>query len=243
MFKQHLDKYFKDFDTLRLTQVDTTQNNHRYNSFDFCFNYFSSFNDKTQLASNDNIETSCLQLGFYLASWGMLRGSSELLEKSLSFYVPMIETISTFDKSLWEIDVDKYDDKNIRQTLQDTFAKLSKHIPNQTKLTLATKIMLGVFGNVPAFDRYFKTAMRELTNAECGFTAFNDKSLLTIHKFYISNKNTIDTLAATTRTNVFGYGKSVQGRHITKAKVIDIIGFQYGIKMPDYERETLYRVG
>jgi len=242
MINQHLDKYFKDFDTLRLKPVDTTQNNHRYNSFDFCFNYFSSFSDKTQIASGDNIETSCLQLGFYLASWGMLRGSSKLLDRSLSFYVPMIETIAACDKSLWQIDVDKYHDDKVRQTLKETFAELSKHIPNQTKLTLATKIMLGVFGNVPAFDRYFKTAMQKLTDAECGFTAFNEKSLLTIHKFYSHNKQTIDSLAATTQTSVFGYGKSSFGRNITKAKVIDIIGFQYGLKMPDYETETLHRV-
>lgn len=242
MFKQNLDKYFNDFDNLRLKQVDTAQNNHRYNSFDFCFNYFSSFGNKTELASSDNIETSCLQLGFYLASWGMLRGSSELLDRSLSFYIPMIEAIADCDKSIWEIDVDKYQDSSVRQTLKETFDKLSKHIPNQTKLTLATKIMLGVFGNVPAFDRYFKTAMQKLSNAECGFSTFSDKSLLTIHKFYSHNKQTIDSLAASTQTNVFGYGKSTEGRNITKAKVIDIIGFQYGLKMPDYEKETLYRV-
>jgi hypothetical protein len=241
MFKQNIETYFNDFDTLRLTKVDTTQNNHRYNSFDFCFNYFSSFADKAQIANDENIETSCLQLGFYLASWGMLRGSSELLEKSLGFYIPMVRTIADFDNTIWAIDVDKYDDEYTRKALKDTYEQLSKHIPNQSKLTLATKIMLGVFGNVPAFDRYFKLAMRELTGAECGFTAFNDKSLLTIYKFYKSNKKAIDTLAAKTRTNVFGYGKSLQGRHIPKAKVIDIIGFQYGLKMPEYEREALHR--
>ena len=233
MFKQNIETYFNDFDNLRLTKVDTTQNNHRYNSFDFCFNYFSSFADKTQIANDENLETSCLQLGFYLASWGMLRGSSELLEKSLSFYIPMVRTISTFDKSIWEIDVDKYDDGDIQKALKDTYHEIGKHIPNQAKVTLATKIMLGVFGNVPAFDRYFKLAMRELTNLECSFTGFNDKSLLAIYKFYTSNKQTIDTLNAKTKTSVFGYGKSLQGRHITKAKVIDIIGFQYGLKMPE----------
>jgi len=62
-------------------------------SFDYCFNHFQSFReeDKVQkLAEAGNMEMSCLQLGFYLASWGMLRGSSFLLEKSLRFYQPPI---------------------------------------------------------------------------------------------------------------------------------------------------------
>lgn len=51
----------------------------RYASYDYCFNYFQSFyNNGTvvELASEANLQMSCLQLGFYLASWGMLRGSS-----------------------------------------------------------------------------------------------------------------------------------------------------------------------
>ena len=47
----------------------------RYASFDYCFNYFQSFRTyPAELTSPGNLELSCLQLGFYLASWGMLRG-------------------------------------------------------------------------------------------------------------------------------------------------------------------------
>lgn len=233
MYNQNLDTYFKDFDRKRLT-VDITQNDHRYNSFDFCFNYFSSFDDKKQIISEQNIETSCLQLGFYLASWGMFRGSSELLGRSLSYFIPMLKTIADCDKLVWTIDVDQYDDKMVREVLKDTYSKISFHIPNKTTLTLATKIMLGVFGNVPAFDRFFKTAMSNFTESECGFTSFNDNCLLTIHKFYSNNKKAIDTLANKTQTNVFGFGNSIKGRNITKAKVIDIVGFQYGLEMQTY---------
>jgi hypothetical protein len=37
-----------------------------------------------------NLHMFCLQLGFYLASWGMLRGSSTLLCKSTRHYEPVI---------------------------------------------------------------------------------------------------------------------------------------------------------
>lgn len=69
----------------------------RYASFDYCYNYFQSFRESgniSDLKNSQNIQTSCLHLGFYLASWGMLRGSSFLLEKSAKFYQPLIETVA-----------------------------------------------------------------------------------------------------------------------------------------------------
>ena len=49
----------------------------RYASFDYCFNYFQDARDAQEtagLARGDQLELSCLHLGFYLASWGMMRG-------------------------------------------------------------------------------------------------------------------------------------------------------------------------
>jgi hypothetical protein len=68
----------------------------RYASFDYCYNYFQSFHDHTSfrdICSESNIVESCLQLGFYLASWGMLRGSSFLLQKSAAFYKQVLVNI------------------------------------------------------------------------------------------------------------------------------------------------------
>lgn len=53
----------------------------RYTSFDYCFNYFQSHREQGKLPDllrGEALQLSCLHLGFYLASWGMLRGSSEL---------------------------------------------------------------------------------------------------------------------------------------------------------------------
>jgi hypothetical protein len=43
------------------------------------------------------LQLSCLHLSFYLASWGMFRGSSFLLEKSAKFFEPLVRTISSID--------------------------------------------------------------------------------------------------------------------------------------------------
>lgn len=46
------------------------------------------------------MEVSCLHLGFYLASWGMLRGSSDLLQRSARHLVPLM-TATTQRALIW----------------------------------------------------------------------------------------------------------------------------------------------
>lgn len=61
----------------------------RARSWDFCFDYFQSHPEPTQ-----DMERSCLQLGYYLASWGMLRGSSYLFRSTnLRHYMEAVEII------------------------------------------------------------------------------------------------------------------------------------------------------
>jgi len=195
--------------------------NERYASFDYCYNYFQSFREKgciEKIASKENIETSCLHLGFYLASWGMLRGSSFLLEKSIKHYIPLIRNIVKFDKRIWEIDVDRYTDENI-ELLLECRDMICKSLGNSSKLTdtLTTKIMLGVFSNVPAYDDFFRK----------GFSvhSFGKKTLKMIAKFYDYNKSTIDKYRI--RTFDFSTGKETK-RYYTKAKIIDMICFMEG---------------
>lgn len=47
----------------------------------------------SDLVVGPNIQLSCLYLGFYLASWGMLRASSVLLQRSVKHDVPVIDMI------------------------------------------------------------------------------------------------------------------------------------------------------
>jgi hypothetical protein len=199
------------------------QPSERYASFDYCFNYFQSFRDRDtvrELADARNIQTSCLQLGFYLASWGMLRGSSFLLEKSVKFYEPLIRNVANFDKRVWEIDVDIYMEENLKVLIackQMIVASLGeKYKPSDT---LITKIMLGVFGNVPAFDDFFRK----------GFDthSFGKKSLRLISEFYKENKSEIDK--SEIYTFDYATGRTTNRRY-TKAKIIDMIGFMEGMK-------------
>ena len=197
--------------------------NDRYSSFDYCYNYFRTSADLTQ-----DIEKSCLALGFYLASWGMFRGSSFLLQKSVRHFEPTIRYIAELDKSVWQIDVDKYDEKNIKTIIKIYNDIRSLLISNRNAdLTLVTKILLGVFGFIPAFDNYFCDTFRKISGGQCGFRKVNEKSLLFIWKFYESNKNAIDRLSAETLTKDFLTGRDTTVNY-PKAKIIDMYGFTAG---------------
>jgi len=196
----------------------------RYASFDYCFNYFQSFREAgalSELAGPEHLQTSCLQLGFYLASWGMFRGSSHLLSKSARFYEPVIKTISSAHPLLWEIDADNYTSNNIAALLQfrHGLAEVwsAAHAPSEI---MATKIMLGVFGNVPAFDTFFKRGFH--------VAVLCPKALEKVGSFYHSHMETIERYRVPTLD--FATGQPTR-RFYTRAKVIDMVFFIEGSKV------------
>lgn len=192
--------------------------NERYASFDYCYNYFYTFykeNQISEIASDENIQMSCLHLGFYLASWGMMRGSTLLIEKSVRYLKELVIAISKMDPIFWEIDVDKYDDKNI-QLLLDCKEIINKALVGEKDPTdtLITKIMLGFFASVPAFDQYVSKSL--------GVSKLNKNSLEKIGRFYDQNKEIIDNYDIHTYDFLTGEETDII---YTKAKIIDMCGF------------------
>jgi hypothetical protein len=176
------------------------------------------------------MEKSCYILSFYLASWGMFRGSSFLLQKSAKYFVKTIKYINSLEKSLWIMDVDNYDEANIDKLIEIYKTLEELVVEGQSRsITLVTKMMLGIFGFVPAYDDYFCESFRKITNSECGFRAFNKESLKMIEKFYICNKEVINRLSNKRLTYDFVSGKETKINY-PKAKIIDMYGFSLGQK-------------
>jgi hypothetical protein len=48
----------------------------------------------SELATPANLQISCLQLGFFLASWGMYRGSTDVFQKSVRYLAPVVRVIA-----------------------------------------------------------------------------------------------------------------------------------------------------
>jgi hypothetical protein len=191
----------------------------RYSSFDYCFNYFQSANEAQELdglTEGGRMEVSCLQLAFYLASWGMLRGSSALLKRSVKHYEPAIRALVTMPAELWNVDADLCGDR--ADVVLGAARQLRSAFPDGASDILVTKVMLGVFGCVPAFDTYFKRGF--------GVSSFNRQSLRKVQDFYEQNATEIESHRVATLD--FATGASTTRRY-PRAKIIDMHFFIAGV--------------
>jgi hypothetical protein len=191
----------------------------RYTSFDYCFNYYQTHREEgalPELLRGDALQLSCLHLGFYLASWGMLRGSSDLLQRSVRHLIPLVKVIATSSPEVWEIDANTYGDGTC-PVVFDAARRIRAALPNGASDILVTKIMLGTFGCVPAFDTYFKKGF--------GVSTFGPTALREVGQFYDANAKVIDRNRV--RTLDFASGRFTKRRY-TRAKVIDMIFFTAG---------------
>jgi hypothetical protein len=191
----------------------------RYSSFDYCFNYFQSHSRADRvanLAGSAELQSACLQLGFYLASWGMYRGSTELLRHSAKSLEPVIQAVVEAPPEIWRLDVDGYDADGIDLVL-DVGSRLRKSFPGRTSDTLVTKAMLGVFGCVPAFDLFFRQGF--------GVSTFGRKALVRIRDFSRDHAAVIERNRVPTLDFASG---AITERTYPRAKVVDMIFFMKG---------------
>ncbi|MBP2045113.1 hypothetical protein [Methanobacterium aggregans] len=198
-----------------------------YSSFDYCYNYFYSFykeNRVEELADDVNLQMSCLQIGFYLASSGMMRGSSPLLGRSVVNFKELIRTISSMDPMLWEIDLDSYTPENM-ELLLECREKIVDSLGENIKVSeaLITRIMLGIFGNIPVFDQYFKNSLK--------MKRVNKRSLMKLKEFYDENRSSFDSFDVHTLDFLTAEETDVP---YTKARLLDIYGYMDGqLKKPE----------
>lgn len=181
------------------------------------------------------MERSCTTLFAFLASWGMLRGPSDLLQKSPSALIPLLEAING-RKEWWEIDVNRYGNKTIANQLIDCFSTISETLrgilEQKQTVTLITKIMLGVFSNVPAFDKYFTDGMKLSGFIANHFNSQNytentfERAMDDIRKLYETHEEAIHTR----KIPLLNFDGSESSRTYNYAKIIDMYGFQKGLE-------------
>lgn len=140
--------------------------NARYLSWEHCYKHFIKAHNNQDLY-DENLDYLSLHLAFYLASWGMLRGSSFLLQKDYRVHIDIIkEILKPCYNNLWSINyielqkqgnLDALSDliDNIR-TIYRIKRKNIKEVGTDISDILVTKVLLGTMGCVPAYDEYFK---------------------------------------------------------------------------------------
>ena len=135
---------------------------HRYRSWEHCYQYFHVSTREAIAADRDR---AALQLGFYLASWGMYRGSGFLLQHAYTVHLGVIDQLFRRRLSvLWKQEIGAGDsDLNLVPIVLEAIdAVREAYRPfappaeaRQASDTLVTKIILGTLGCLPACDRYF----------------------------------------------------------------------------------------
>jgi hypothetical protein len=140
---------------------DISGEHDRYRSWEHCYRYFR-IHAPERLNSDRN--HAALQLGFYLASWGMYRGSSFLLQYTYTAHLGVIDQlIAPQFECLWRHEFGPTQNglelvpavtaaiTAIREAYRP-FAHPSE--ARQASDTLVTKVLLGTFACLPACDRY-----------------------------------------------------------------------------------------
>ena len=190
----------------------------RYASWDHCYNYFRQAYEEQRLnslTSGEGLQTSCLHLGFYLASWGMYRGKAPLLQQSSFALAPLVEVVASAPSDIWKLDVENYNNDSLALLLEWAESVRSA-LPERSTDTLVTKAMLGIFGNVPAFDRYYRSGI--------GSFGLSKSSLNKIKTYFDEHHAAIKSLQIPT---IDFAGNKTEYRY-TQAKVIDMIFFVAG---------------
>jgi hypothetical protein len=180
----------------------------RYRSWVHCYKAFKDNRQKMETT-----EFLCLHLAWYLASWGMLRNSflldhDYLVHKDVvnalldDKYVPLFENAHSEDIIPLTIEA--------ARTIENSYGV--SHITD----TLITKILLGVFGCVPAYDRYFKNAARKYSICS---GLWGERSLKSLWQFYNYNRDYFESL----RSELL-----IEGIQYPPMKLIDMCLWQLG---------------
>ena len=205
--------------------------NGRSRSWEHCYRVFRDA--RTDPSPDYNYLS--LHLAFYLASWGMYRGSSFLLQKDYKVHAPIVEEIlkPEYDclfglacTDLRNSDVVRAQLKKLYKYIADYFDPIREKIAGCQRTSsvspvLITKILMGTLGCVPAYDRFFQdgVAKYKVTTQE-----YSRNSVLRLADFYEAHNDRLEEARRGMRTEDLTY---------PQMKLLDMGFWQIG-----FERDT-----
>lgn len=193
-----------------------------------CYSHFIKARESKEV----DYDYLSLQLAFYLASWGMYRGSSFLLQKDYRVHVPVVkELLNKKYDALAGIECAAFKEESNQKLLQDINSFLEKYydkirhevkeqeIKNQLSYTLITKILMGTLGCVPAYDRYFIAGIK---NQKVATGNYNLNSIMQLVEFYERNSKRLEPVREK---------MEVEGMPYPQMKMLDMGFWQVGFDL------------
>lgn len=206
--------------------------NGRSRSWEHCYRVFRD----ARTDPSPDYDYLSLHLAFYLASWGMYRGSCFILQKDYKVHTPIVEKILKPEYDcLFGLACADLRETEVLMTLKTVYDNIANHfgpirdqvagraVPSPVSPVLITKILMGTLGCVPAYDRFFQdgVATYKVTTQE-----YSLDSVLTLAKFYEENNDRLEEARRGMRTEDLVY---------PQMKLLDMGFWQVG-----FERDAGY---
>ena len=201
--------------------------NGRSRSWEHCYRVFRD----ARTDPSPDCDYLSLHLAFYLASWGMYRGSSFLLQKDYKVLVPIVEKILKPEYDcLFGVACADLREAEVQGSLENLNKYIAKHfepirdevagrkVPSSVSPVLITKILMGTLGCVPAYDRVFQDGAKYLGLEH---NSYKEKSLRELADFYEAHNDRLEEARR---------GFEVDGLIYPQMKLIDMGFWQVGFE-------------
>ena len=185
--------------------------NGRSRSWEHCYRVFRD----ARTAPSPDYDYLSLHLAFYLASWGMYRGSCFILQKDYKVHTPIVEEILKPEYDcLFGLACTDVRNNDVWAQLKKLYDKIAGHFdPIREKVAgrkvttpvspvLITKILMGTLGCVPAYDRFFEEGARYFGLEK---KTYHEKSLLELADIYEAHNDRLEEARHGMRTEDLVY--------------------------------------
>ena len=185
--------------------------NGRSRSWEHCYRVFRD----ARTAPSPDYDYLSLHLAFYLASWGMYRGSCFILQKDYKVHTPIVEEILKPEYDcLFGLACTDLRKSEVQMMLETVYGNIAEHfgpirdqvagraVPSPVSPILITKILMGTLGCVPAYDRFFVDGIKKhkVTTQE-----YSLESVRKLAKFYEEHNDRLEEARRGMRTEDLVY--------------------------------------
>ena len=205
--------------------------NGRSRSWEHCYRVFRD----ARTDPSPDYDYLSLHLAFYLASWGMYRGSCFILQKDYKVHTPIVEEILKPEYDcLFGLACADLRNSDVWDQYTKLYDKIAAHfrpirnevagreVASPVSPVLITKILMGTLGCVPAYDRFFEEGARYFGLEK---KTYHEDSLLELVDIYEAHNDRLEEARRGMRTEDLVY---------PQMKLLDMgfwqIGFEEDLK-------------